>query len=155
MRMGVSLLALVLITVVASQGQQGRWAAAEDTTAKFILDAEEQWEEASCNHNKSPETILADDFWATAPDGTRYGKQDEVKDTQDTSKSARDCHISDTRVRLFGDNLAMVYGKGFSVRKGKDAIDAPRCLIYTDTWLKRNGKWEIVAAHDTQIPCDK
>jgi hypothetical protein len=145
--------AIAVLTVVTTLAQQGGWAPSDDATAKFILDAEQQWEEAACNHNKSPETILADDFWGTAPDGTMYGKAEEVKDTADSSKSARECHISDTKVRLFGDNLAMVYGKGFSVRKGKDGRDGPRCLTFTDTWLKRNGKWQIVAAHDTQLPC--
>ena len=149
----MSLLAVVFVTIFASQGQQGRWAAADDATAKFILEAEEQWEEAACNHNKSSESILADDFWATAPDGAQYGKEEEVKDTQDSSKSARDCHISDTRVRLFGDDVAMVYGKGYSVRKDKGGHQGPRCLTYTDTWLRRNGKWQIIAAHDTQVPC--
>jgi hypothetical protein len=153
MKTSMSLLAIVFVTILASQGQEGRWAAADDASAKFILEAEEQWEEAACNHNKSPETILADDFWATAPDGTQYGKAEEVKDTQDSSKSARDCRTSDTRVRLFGDSVAMVYGKGHSVRKDKDGHEGPRCLTYTDTWLRRNGKWQIVAAHDTQVPC--
>lgn len=155
LRQSLTWLSVVVVAVIAAQAQQGQWATADDATANFILDAEQQWEEAACNHNKSPETILADDFWGTGPDGTRYGKADEIEDTQDTSKSARECHISDSKVRLFGDNLAMVYGRGFSVRKNKNGNDAPRCLIYTDTWLKRNGKWQIIAAHDTQVQCGK
>ena len=152
-KQGLTWLAIVIVTVIATQAQQGRWLPADDATAKFILDAEEQWDEAACSHNKSPETVLADDFLGTAPDGTTYEKAEEVKDTQDTSKSARQCHQIDPRVRLFGENVAIVYGKAFSVRKGKDGRDAPRCLAFTDTWLKRDGKWQIVAAHDAQIPC--
>jgi calcium/calmodulin dependent protein kinase II association protein len=72
-----------------------------------------------------------------------------VKETEDPSKSGRGCRISDPRVRLFGDNLAVVYG-AFLLRKLKDGRDGPRCLIYTDTWLKRNSVWQIVAAHDAQ-----
>jgi hypothetical protein len=91
----------------------------------------------------------------TAPDGTTYEKAEEVKDTQDRSKSARECHQINPRVRLFVDNVAMVYGKAFSVRKGKDGRDAPRCLTFIDTWLKRDGKWQVTAAHDAQLPCSK
>jgi hypothetical protein len=145
--------AMVIITVTTTQAQQSRWLPADDATAKFILDAEEQWDEAACTHNKSPETVLADDFLGTAPDGITYTKAEEVKDTQDTSTSARQCHQIDPRVRLFGENTAMVYGKAFSVRKGKDGREAPRCIVFTDTWLKRNGKWQVVAAQDAQIPC--
>ena len=32
--------------------------------ARFILDAERQWQDANCDHNKITEKILADDFWA-------------------------------------------------------------------------------------------
>jgi hypothetical protein len=49
-------------------------APADDATAKFVLDAERQWQEANCDHNKITEKILADDFWGTLPDGTGYGK---------------------------------------------------------------------------------
>ena len=153
MKQGVKWLAMVIVTVIAAQAQRSRWLTADDATAKFILDAEEQWDEAACNHNKSPETVLADDFLGTAPDGRTYEKAEEVRDTQDTSKSARQCHQIGPRVRLFGENVAMVYGKAFSVRKGKDGQDAPRCIAFTDTWLKRDGKWQVVAAQDAQIPC--
>jgi Domain of unknown function (DUF4440) len=151
----MTLLWIVVVTAIIAQAQQGHWAAADDASAKFILDAEQQWEEAACNHNKSPETILADDFWGTAPDGTQYGKADEIKDTQDLSKSASECHISSTKVRLIGNDLALVYGNGFSVRKGKSGREESRCLTFTDTWLKRSGKWQIVAAHDIQLACSK
>ncbi len=104
-------------------------------------------------HNKSAETVLADDFLGTAPDGATYTKAEEVKDTQDTSKSAQQCHQIGPRVRLFGDNVAMVYGNAFSARKGKDRQVAPRCIVFSDTWLKRDGKWQVIAAQDAQIPC--
>ncbi len=47
-------------------------------------------------------------FGALFPMGAAYGKAEEVKETEDRSKSGRECRISDTRVRLFGDNLAVV-----------------------------------------------
>jgi hypothetical protein len=37
--------------------------------------------------------------------------------------------------------------------KDKEGKETKRCLIWTDTWLKRAGKWQIVAAQDTTIPC--
>ena len=141
-----------IITVVLAQGQQERWAAAHNATAKFIVDAERRWAEAACTHNQIAK-ILADDFQGTSPEGKRYTKSEEVADTQDLSKTARDCRLIDAKVRFFGDNLAMVYGSESSVQKGKDELAKPRCLIWTDTWLKRNGRWQIVAAQDTQFDC--
>ena len=144
---------LAIIAVVAAYGEQGRWAQADDATAKFMVDAERQWAEAACTHNKITEKILADDFQGTSPEGKRYTKSEEVADTADLSNTAQDCRLIDAKVRFFGDDLAIVYGSESSVRKAKDGIVKSRCLIWTDTWLKRNGKWQIVAAQDAQFDC--
>ena len=142
-----------IMTAVAAHGQQGRWASADDKTAKFMIDAERQWAEAACTHNKIAEKILAEDFQGTSPEATRYTKSEEVADSADVSKTSRDCRLIDAKVRFFGDSLALVYGSESAVRKGKDGTEKPRCLIWTDTWLKRNGAWQIIAAQDTEFEC--
>jgi len=121
------------ITFVAAYGQQGRWAAGDNATAKFMVDAERQWAEAACTHNKIAEKILADDFQGTSTEGERYTKSEEAADTADLSKTARDCRLIDAKARFFGDDLAMVYGSESSVRKAKDGAEKSRCLIWTDT----------------------
>ena len=63
-----------IITVVAAHGQQGCWAAADNATAKFMIDGERKWAEAACTHNKIAEKIFADDFQGTSPEGKRYTK---------------------------------------------------------------------------------
>ena len=142
-----------LASVTAAHGQQGKWATPDDPTAKFMIDAERQWAEGSCTHNKIADEILADDFQGTSPEGERYAKPAEVADTANVSKTAHDCRLLDAKVRFFGDGLAMVYGRESSIRKAKDGTERSRCLIWTDTWLKRNGKWQIIAAQDTQYDC--
>jgi hypothetical protein len=149
----VTSVVFAIIAVAVAQGQQGRWAAPEDATAKFIIDAERQWAEADCTHSSIAAEILAEDFQGTSPAGRRYSKPEEVANLQDRSKTARDCRLLDARVRFFGENLAMVYGSESSVGKTKDGSEQSRCLIWTDTWLKRNGKWQIIAAQDTQYDC--
>ncbi len=147
------LVGVAILLSMSAFGQQSRWAASNDPTAKFMIDAERQWAEAACTHNKITETILAEDFQGTSPEGKRYDKAGEVKDTQDPSKTARQCALDGARVRFFGDNLAIVYGSERSLRKGRDGKERPRCLIWTDTWLKRDNKWQIIAAQDTDVGC--
>ena len=142
-----------ILPIAAALGQQGRWAAADDPTAKFMIDAERQWAEDGCTHNTIANEILADDFQGASPEGKRYKKQDAVAGAQDTSKTAKDCRLLDARVRFFGDNLAMVFGSESSVQTAKTGGEEKRCLIWTDTWLKLNGKWQIIAAQDTQYAC--
>jgi hypothetical protein len=149
----MSLISFATLTAVSAHVQQGQWAAPDNATAKLIVDAERQWAEAACTRNKITEKILADDFQGTSPEGKRYTKQQEMADAADSSKTARDCRLIDANVRLFGDSIAMVYGSESSVRKAKDGTEHPRCLIWTDTWLKRDGSWQIIAAQDTQFTC--
>ena len=42
----------------------------------------------------------------------------------------------------------------FESIKDSNGKETKRCLIWTDTWLKRAGKWQIMAAQDTTVPCD-
>ena len=56
-------------------------------------------------------------------------------------------------MRFFGDSIAIAYGAESRIAKTKEGVEAPRCQVWTDTWLKRNGQWQIVAAQDTVIPC--
>ena len=148
--------AFIVFTIIstgAGVGQQAHWAAADDPTAKYMIDAERQWAEDACTHNTITSEILADDFQGTSPEGKRYTKQQAVASSQDRSKTAKDCRLLDARVHFFGDNLAMVYGSESSVRRATDGSEKSRCLIWTDTWLKRNGKWQIIAVQDTQYEC--
>ena len=146
-------LVLAISLTGIAHGQQGQWAAADNPTVKYILDAERQWAEDACTHKKITGTILADDFRGTSPDGKRYTKSDELADTSDSSRSVRDCRLIEAKVRFFGDDLAMVYGSESSVIKMKDGKEKSRCLIWTDTWLKRKDRWQIIAAQDTEVAC--
>jgi hypothetical protein len=150
-------LALAMFASVTgiAQAQEAKWAAADDTVAKYMIDAERQWAEDACTHKKIVDRILADDFQGTSPDGKRYTKSEELADTSDLSETARDCRLIDAKVHFFGRNLAMVYGKESSVKKTKDGTEKPRCLIWTDTWLKRNDQWQIIAAQDTEYTCQQ
>ena len=149
----IAFIIFTIISIAAAPGQQANWATADDPTAKFIIDAERQWAEAACTHNKIAQQILADDFQGTSPEAKRYTKSEEVAETENGSSTARDCRLLDARVRFFGDSLALAYGSESSVRKVKDGSEKSRCLIWTDTWLKRDGKWQIIAAQDTQYDC--
>lgn len=147
----VMVAAAALTVFLTAQAQQGQWAADDDPTAQSIIDMERQWAEDACTHNGIVPTILADDFQGTAPNGERYTKPDEVKQEKTSTTEARDCRLHEARVRFFGDNIALVYGSESSTRKDAEGKDVTRTLVWTDTWLKRNGRWQIVAAQDTRV----
>ena len=135
-----------------SVGQESRWGSPEEETVKFIIEAETKWANSACSPQPDLKDVIADDFQGTSPSGRRYAKPEAT--TTDTKALERDCQLGEVKVRFFGDSIAIAYGAESAVR-AKDGKEAKHCLIWTDTWLKRAGKWQIVAAQDTNIPCNR
>jgi hypothetical protein len=58
MRNKIVVVAFAVITAVAAApAQQGKWAAADDPTAKYIIDKERQWAESACTHSSVAEFL--------------------------------------------------------------------------------------------------
>ena len=131
---------------ITAFSQQSRWAGSDDKTAKWMIEMERRWAMGPCDHNRIADTILADDFQGTGTDGKRYTRKDDLADTDDKTHSATDCMLIDAKVRFFGDNVAIIYGSESRIVNG-----ATRTQVWTDTWLKRAGKWQIIAAQDTRL----
>lgn len=140
-------MAISLMSWIPAQAQESRWAAADEPTAKSLIDFERQWAEADCTHNGIQKTILAEDFHGTAPDGSRYSKKEAVAHAQSRTPGEA-CAMYEVTVHFFGDAIAILYGSESAVRTEADGRKRTIKLIWTDTWLKRRGTWQIVAAQD-------
>jgi len=150
MKTVIVILVLAFVAAPAS-GQQGRWAAPDDPTVKTIVAMERMWGASNCAPQPGLKDVFADEFQGTSPTGSRFNKAVAIE--TDTNNLHRECKLGEVKVQLFGDSVAVVYGDESSIAKGKDGKDFKRCLVWTDTLLKRNGRWQIVAAHDTQVTC--
>ena len=133
--------------------QDSKWGSPDDPTVKFIIAIEAKWASSSCSPQPDLKAVIADDFQGTATDGHRYDTVEAI--ATDPKAVDRDCQLGDVKVRFFGDSIAIAYGSESRIRKAEDGKEAKRCQVWTDTWLKRNGQWQIVAAQDTVIPCPK
>jgi hypothetical protein len=132
--------------------QQSHWASADDPAARHMIDMERKWAESICADNGVVEDLLADDFQGTSTNGARYTKSDEMKDEKGPH-IAHDCGLDEAKVRFFGDSVAIVYGREHAIGKDKLHPDAKVCQVWTDTWLKRGGKWQIAASQDNRVDC--
>ena len=135
-----------------SIAQESRWGSPDEETVKFIIAVEAKWANSSCSPQPDLKAVIADDFQGTSPSGRRYGKEEAI--TTDTKSLSRDCQLGEVKVRFFGDSIAIAYGAESKMDKDNDGKETKRCLVWTDTWLKRAGKWQIVAAQDTNVPCN-
>ncbi len=140
------------VLLIPAQAQQSHWASPDDKTAQYIIDMERKWAEGVCADNGVVAPLLADDFQGTSTSGARFTKADELKDEK-SPRTARDCGLDDAKVRFFSDNLAIVYGSEHAVGKDASQPDAKVCQVWTDTWLKRAGTWQIIASQDNRAPC--
>lgn len=128
----------------------GRWASSSNPAAGTITALEEMWAHTSCS--PAPPALkaaFAEDFQGTAPNGHLYGRP------KNWGKYGHDldCKLEKIRIRLFGDSVAIAYGEESGVSAPAGGKEQKYCLVWTDTWLKRNGKWQILAAQDTGVPC--
>src|SRR5215510_6710155 len=118
--------------------------------AQELLKLEREWAEAFKNRDKAAlERILADDVIFTDEEGQVYSKAQYIEAV--TQVIEVDSYVVDDHmVRVYGDT-GIVSGcwTGKMTIDGKDASGAFR---YTDTFVKRQGRWQITASQDTRIP---
>ena len=117
-------------------------------TEHYIKLSEQQWAEASMKRDTATvERILADDFVGLDPLGAFFRKAEEL---DSVSKNAGD-YISakgnDVEVRFYGDAAVARGSEPWEKRNGERGR-----YVWTDTWIRRNGKWQVVAAVDVKVP---
>ena len=112
-----------------------------------IREIERQWAETAVTGDGSVlEKILADDFLGTDPQGKLYSKAEAIKAA--TGPAAFESNrLNEIKIRFFG-NVAVVQGsETFKRKNGKTGR-----FVWTDVMVKRNGRWQIVAAEDLIAP---
>ena len=141
-----------VLSLIPAHAQQSHWASADDKSAKYIVDMERKWAEGVCVDNGIIADLLADDFQGTSTKGEHFTKADERKDEK-AKRAAHDCGLDEAKVHFFGDNFAVVYGREHAIGKDTSQPGAKVCQVWTDTWLKRSGKWQIIASQDNRVEC--
>jgi Domain of unknown function (DUF4440) len=114
---------------------------------RYIKSSEAAWAQSvSTNDASVVERILASDFvWVL--DGQVWNKARAVADAKAGPGDFLSDHLNYARVRFFGDT-AVVQGIETWTRKGA----RKGRFVWTDTWVRRNGRWQIVAAEDMSVP---
>jgi hypothetical protein len=122
-------------------------------TTQWMLAQEKAWAQMACGGKAVANDLFADDFQGTAPGGGHYGKPTGKPTYDPDTKWSTDCQLDDADVRFFGPHMAVVYGKESRTVPLPEAGHERRCLVWTDTWLERNGKWQMIAVQDGRMTC--
>jgi hypothetical protein len=100
--------------------------------------------------------IEAEDITLTYPDGTTGDRAHDINDITSGALTADAWTVSDMKVRAFDQNAAVVTGLS-TVKNGKykgadgKAMDISGNYRFTDTFIKRNGRWQVVASQSTKV----
>ena len=106
------------------------------------------------------ERIEADEFIFTDSSGGLTTKAEDVasldKPAGDFKLVAYD--VDQMKVKIYG-KTAVVWGRSTTTVKGKDKDGKDREIVrssrFTDVFIKRNGRWQLVAGHASRIPDPK
>jgi uncharacterized protein (TIGR02246 family) len=114
---------------------------------------ENRWQQAIReNDAKTISELVAPDFVGTSTTG-RVGSKSTllsaVRRDKNTYKSATARSMS---VRTQGDDVAVVTGIARESGTTPDGKRFTNSRRFTDTWVKRSGKWRCIASHTTAIP---
>jgi ketosteroid isomerase-like protein len=121
-------------------------AADQASDRAYIRQAESDWAESVVANDVSVlERILADDFVGVDIDGSHYSKADAIKDYRTHPSDFVSNHLNDVGIRSYGDAAVAQGNEGW---KKKDGTTGK--FVWTDTWIRRGGKWQIVAAEDLE-----
>jgi ketosteroid isomerase-like protein len=142
-----SVLCAFAVVVLAAGTAQSSDIDSQSEAERYIKSSETAWAESVATNDASVvKRILSDDcVWVL--DGEILTKSQAVADAQNGPGDFLSDHLDYAHVRLFGDT-AVVQGSETWTRKG----GRKGHFVWIDTWLRRNGKWQIVAAEDDSVP---
>ena len=145
----LSLVASTLIVVVAGFGADA--ALAQSKPEQELLQIENDWCTADLKQDAAIlGRILASDFTGVGSRGITDTRESTVAAYKDKTSTTTACVNSNMKVRVFGD-AAVVTGTVTSNGTNKGAAFKGRQVLFTDTYVRRDGRWQCVASQGTLV----
>lgn len=137
-----AMLCLLSLSLAAAQSK----ASVEDQIKKL----EQDWAQATIKSGAAAvDQYEADDIITTDPGGRVTDRAQDKADLSSGDLKVQSIELSDMRVRVYGDTAVATGTNTLNgTYKGQDISGKYR---FTDTWVKRNGKWQVVATQATKV----
>jgi ketosteroid isomerase-like protein len=141
--------ALLMITSLSNSLAQQAQQSIPTKHEEEVRQLERQWLDAYEQKNsEAMDRIVANDFIITFPNGAMQTKPQllaMIKAPPKPGQPTMRFRTEDVRSRAYGDTVILT-GRVVSEyeRDGKPVKEQSR---YTDTYVRRNGQWQVVASH--------
>jgi uncharacterized protein (TIGR02246 family) len=145
------LTAVMALSAFQVNGQQEQKGKAEQEVRAL----ERQWLDAYEQHDTAAmERIVASDWSITYPDGGTQAKEQilrMIKSPRRPGMAGPKFFTEDVQARVYGDTVILT-GRILTQWPGRDSKEESR---YTDTYIKRDGNWQVVASHMSNVAPQK
>jgi uncharacterized protein (TIGR02246 family) len=149
------LLALTLVVALSVVARAEQKAAAPTSDEAAVRKLEQTWYTALEKGDFATLDSLVpnDDCMMIDPFGQMYNIRQTIAELKAGTYAIASCRIDEMKVAVYGDTV-VVFGLETekSKYKGEDTSGQYR---FTDTWLKRNGRWVCVATANVRVPPPK
>jgi ketosteroid isomerase-like protein len=108
----------------------------------------EWWEADKKKDVKALDRILADDWFYLGPEGTMT-KAQELTEAEKRDENIESVSLMDMKVRTYGD-VAIVTMRERE-NSTKKSVDSSGDYLYTDVFVKRQGRWQAVNSQGTPL----
>ncbi|SMD42757.1 protein of unknown function [Aquiflexum balticum DSM 16537] len=114
----------------------------------YILKSAQEWAEAiNAGDSLVIDRIVADDFMGVSLRGDLYDKQTLIRESKMKANRFYKPKVFNVTIRFYGE-AAVAQGNETWTKK---ADSTSTTNIWTDTWIYRDKKWQIVAAQDLKL----
>jgi ketosteroid isomerase-like protein len=94
--------------------------------------------------------VLTPDFTLTLSNGEVSTRADEINEVRSGKVHYDEFENYDMQARAYGDNTAVVTGKTH-VKGASEGKPFDRVVQFTDTLIKRDGRWQLAAGHVSRL----
>ena len=130
------------------------FAQAQNRNSQQVRLLERAWLDAyEKNDAKVMDEIVADDFVITFPDGAMQTKSQilaMIKVPRQPGRPTPKFHTEDVQARVYG-NTVILMGRVVTEWQRDGQTQSKEQQRYTDTYVKRNGRWQVVASHLSNV----
>lgn len=121
----------------------------QESAVETVQKLERSWLDAYEQHDtKAMEAIVADDFTITFPDGALQSKTQILASLRGPRPAGRSTkfHTEDVQARVYGDTVILTGRVVMQYQRDGQTVSKEE-QRYTDTYVRRNGRWQVVASH--------
>ena len=112
-----------------------------------LLKLEREWLDAYLNKDvEAMKRIVADDFLITYSNGSVIDKEETIRRLKSEKKDPNSYHWTEDEKVRFYDRTAIITGR--FLWKSKDSRGES---LYTDVYVNRNGRWQVVSSHLSKV----